>query len=127
MAVYRRHRSRWELEGAPLSIYVAGPISNGETYDEEAVHKNILKGIDTGYALMKKGHYPYIPHLDNELISRHPDISYEEIMKHDFFWLRRCDALFRIEGPSAGADREVYLAVELGKLIFHSLEEVWDA
>ena len=45
-------------------------------------------------------------------------------MKQDLQWLRVCDALFRLAGESKGADIEVALAMELGKLVFSDIYEI---
>ena len=42
----------------------------------------------------------------------------------DLQFLPFCDAVFRIAGESVGADREVARAEELGKIIYHFLDEV---
>jgi hypothetical protein len=39
-------------------------------------------------------------------------------------WLELCDAVYRIEGASPGADREVRRAVEVGMPVYYSLEEL---
>jgi hypothetical protein len=41
-------------------------------------------------------------------------------MKFSTEWLRKCDMLLRLPGKSAGADREVALAVELDIPIYLS-------
>ncbi len=38
--------------------------------------------------------------------------------------LERCDAVFRIEGESRGADEDVRLARELGKLVYWDFESI---
>lgn len=41
--------------------------------------------------------------------------------------LRKCDAVFRIEGASNGADQDVMIAQELGIPVYYQLEEVPEA
>jgi hypothetical protein len=38
--------------------------------------------------------------------------------------IEQCDAVFRIEGKSTGADADVRLAQELGKRVYWGLEEL---
>ena len=101
----------------PLKIYVAGPTS-------AATRKGILANVEVAkkvtVELMKKGHYPYTPHL---LCLLEHDQPWEFWMAFDEQWLRCCDALFYI-APSPGTDIELALAKELGMYIFYSLDEV---
>ena len=38
--------------------------------------------------------------------------------------IEQCDALFRIEGESRGADEDVRLALELGKPVYRSFSQI---
>jgi hypothetical protein len=38
--------------------------------------------------------------------------------------VERCDAILRVEGESRGADKEVALFKEQGKLVFRNLDEI---
>lgn len=38
--------------------------------------------------------------------------------------LERCDAVYRIEGASRGADQDARIALERGLRVFHSIEEL---
>jgi len=98
-------------------IYVAGPYSNGDKA------KNVERAIDMAELLSKKGWCPYIPHLTHfwDLLYLHP---YEFWLAQDNEWLVYCDALYRMEGESTGADKEVTYAKAIGMPIYYSLEEV---
>ena len=48
--------------------------------------------------------------------------AYERWMELDFEWLDCCQALIRLPGDSAGADREIDYAHSHGIPVFHSLE-----
>lgn len=97
-------------------VYVAGPY----TGDEEA---NVGRAIDAATVLLRAGLYPYVPHLSHYWEARHAH-HYEVWMDLDFGWVRRCDAVLRLPGPSAGADREVDLAMRLDLPVFYSVEAV---
>lgn len=100
----------------PHYIYVAGPISQGDTL------LNIKNGIDMGVELVKKGFTPYVPHQDFVAYMMHPDVlDYETILAQDFDWIERCDALIRLPGPSKGADREIAHCRKVGVPVFYSL------
>jgi len=97
-------------------VYVAGPY----TGDEEA---NVARAIDAATVLLRAGLFPYVPHLSHYWEARHAH-HYEVWMELDFGWVRRCDAVLRLQGASSGADREVTLAESLGLPVFHSMESV---
>jgi hypothetical protein len=97
-------------------VYVAGPY----TGDEEA---NVARAIDAATVLLRSGLFPYVPHLAHFWEQQHAH-HYEVWMNLDFAWVRRCDALLRLNGESKGADREVALARELGIPVFYSVMEV---
>lgn len=97
-------------------IYVAGPYSS----DPQG---NTDKAVDVAEELSKKGWCPHIPHLTHYWEKRHSH-PYEFWLNYDNEWLPYCDALFRIEGDSSGADKEVSFAKAIGMTVYHSLEEV---
>lgn len=100
------------------TVYVAGPLTTGNLM--ENVHKAVLAGD----RLMEAGYVPFIPHLSalHSMIVGRAD--YEEWMKYDFFWVRKCDSLLRLPGVSSGADREVELATKLKKPVFYDILEL---
>lgn len=100
-----------------LHVYVAGPLTKGNWND------NIRTACQMADELMAYGFWPYVPHLSAlwDLVSPH---GYEDWMMLDFAWLKKCDAVFRIPGESAGADREVKLAEELGIPVFTSVAAI---
>ncbi len=109
------------VEGEPLRIYVAGPITANSAKQTE-IHNNLGKSI--GEFLRSKGHTVFIPHNYEAVLG---DEGYEEILKLDFSIIKEwAQALFVIH-PSPGANRETALAEELGLPIFRSLDVVWVA
>jgi len=90
-----------------MRIYIAGPYTKGD------VEQNVFNAIKYGEFIRATGHTPFIPHLTHfwHIISEH---DYEYWMQLDRDWLEVCDALVRLPGESAGADREVEWAKELG-------------
>jgi hypothetical protein len=86
-----------------MKIYVAGPYTKGD------VAKNVHKAIEVGNNLRALGHTPFIPHLTHfwHLLIPH-EVDYWYV--YDIEWLLECDAVFRIEGESNGADTEVETA-----------------
>jgi hypothetical protein len=100
-----------------MKIYVAGPYTKGD------VEKNVARAIFIGDWITAFGHTVFIPHLTHFWHKQHAH-EWEFWMKQDFEWLRACDAVFRIEGESKGADMEVELAKELGKPVYYDIPEI---
>lgn len=117
-------------------IYIAGPITNPPGEHVENAKRASVVGeqvFETGMAI------PYMPHIllwwsadlmekDDRWIS--PTLgryTYEEWMDMCFNVIPRCDALFRMNGYSPGADREVEFARNIGIPVFHSMSglESW--
>jgi hypothetical protein len=97
-------------------VYVAGPISSDPL-------GNTHLALRVGAELMRVGFHPFIPHLSVlwQMVEPRP---YEEWMKWDFAWIKRCDALLRLYGESPGADREVAFAKEQGIPVFYSMADL---
>lgn len=100
-----------------MRIYVAGPYSTGD------VALNVRAAVEAADALAAAGHVPYLPHLTHlwHLVSPH---EYEFWLGYDEAWLRLCEAVVRLPGVSAGADRETDLAEALGMTVYASVEDV---
>lgn len=99
-------------------LYVAGPMTTGADH-----YRNVGLGMSAGLFAFYLGWAPFIPHMDAFLqmalgFSGDLPISYEEWMELDFVYLRASQALLRQEGASGGADREVELALALGKPVY---------
>lgn len=97
-------------------IYVAGPYSSCPVTGV----RNACQAAD---AIVECGHAAYIPHLTMlwDLVTKK---SYEEWLAIDLAWLPVCDAVLRLPGKSAGADREVAMAADLGIPVFTSFGEL---
>ena len=99
-------------------VYVAGPISKGD------VQENIRRGIEAGLHLLKAGYAPMIPHLS---CYAQPDAllgttAYEWWLELDLAFIEVCDAVIRLPGESAGADRETAYAETVGVPVFLDLD-----
>lgn len=110
-----------DSEKKGMRIYVAGPYTASHSRD---IQKNVNKAIDIGIELVRKGHYPYIPHLTHYIdIRPHCDLDWKDYMRLDDKWLEACDALYYISS-SKGADIELLAAKKRGLKIYTSLEDV---
>lgn len=102
------------MERRRLRVYVAGPISQGN------VEYNIQRGIEFGKQMLRDGLAPYIPHLDTFMFGGSGADQWNGLLEWDLEWVAASEALFRILGPSKGADLEVKVAEELGIPVFWS-------
>ena len=105
-------------------IYVAGPYSAD---DLAMVEANAAKAIYIGLMILKKGHIPFIPHL-NFLADQYAQahdiaMTYQEWMDWDKAFLDKCDALYYIDS-SPGTETERTYAWDCGKKIYYSLDEI---
>lgn len=99
------------VERRRLRVYVAGPISQGDVFE------NVTAAIRVGKQMVKDGLAPYIPHLDAFMFAG-DDISWNAYLEWDFEWASLAEALYRLPGPSQGADHEVSMALEHGIPVF---------
>lgn len=98
-----------------MRVYVAGPITKGDTL------VNIANAIHAAERLLNAGHAPYVPHLNYtwHMMYPHPHQDWYDL---DNEWLPMCEALLRLPGESPGADAEVKLANFLSIPVFHDVD-----
>lgn len=90
-----------------LKVYIASPYTKGD------IAVNVKAQLDAAHELMNKGYAPFAPLLCHFQHLVHPR-PYEDWFACDIEWVKSCDILVRLPGESAGADKEVALAKELG-------------
>lgn len=106
------------FERRRLRVYVAGPISKGDTL------KNVHRAIEFGAQLLEDGFAPYVPHLDAYMTlaaaAETPGQSddWRKLLEWDLEWVSVSDAVFRLSGESVGADLECSVAADLGIPVF---------
>jgi hypothetical protein len=100
-----------------MLVYVAGPYSKGDQL------LNIRQAILAANEVLEKGYYVFIPHLTHFWHMITPK-EYDKWLEIDTAILERCDIIYRIPGESVGADLEVALAKNLGKLIVYNLGDL---
>ena len=102
----------------PKRIYIAGPISIGDT----AVH--VRNAIDAAELLIVYGFVPYIPHLTHFWHFVHPhDLKFW--LDYDLEWLSLCDALLRLPGESKSSEIEIEHAKILGIPVFYNILDLY--
>jgi len=114
-----------------MLILIAGPYRSGTNDDPVLMRENLRRLEAVALPLFRKGHVPMIgewvalPLLEQAGSKRPGDPPYEEILypvAHRL--LEKCDAVFRIEGASKGADEDVRIAKERGLAVYYRLEDV---
>jgi len=117
-----------------MLILIAGPYRSGTGNDPTLIQQNLERLEAVALPLYLKGHIPVIGEwiaLPIMKLAGSKEVGDEVFTKMQYpishGILRRCDAIFRIEGDSNGADQDVKLGKQLGLKIYHSLEEVPDA
>ena len=98
-------------------VYVAGPISKGDQFE------NVKKAIDVAESLLIRGFTPFVPHVCVfwNFYSPRPKSDW---LKYDYSWILRCDAVFRMEGESEGADMEVAFAKSKCIPVYYNINEI---
>ncbi len=98
-------------------IYIASPYSIGDQV------LNVRRQVETADKLLELGYIPFCPCLTHfwHYLSPKPQ---EEWLRIDSEILSRCDAVLRLNGISAGANKEVSLAIDLKIPVYYSIEEL---
>jgi hypothetical protein len=112
------------MKQQPLRIYIAGPIS---ATTEEQTKFNVMEAMTAYLALIKKGHYPYCPHLctyaDTFALQNNITITYDEWLKLDFSWLNVCDIMIVLKA-SPGVKHEINYATMHNITWFDNYREI---
>jgi hypothetical protein len=110
----------------PTIVYVSGPITTGGN-----VPVNVRLGIEAAVKIMDRGYVVICPHekaFGMEMLSPR---SYEAWMKYDYRCIDASDVVYRMADehgvtmPSAGGDREVAYAQEIGKPVYWSYDTLF--
>jgi hypothetical protein len=119
----------------PLSksmlILIAGPYRSGTGDDPEKMAANVRHMESYALPIFRLGHIPVLgewfalPLLHLAGSKQVGDEAYQEIF-HPVAerLLKKCDAVLRMGGPSAGADRMVEVARANGLQIYTNLEQI---
>ena len=119
-----REANMWPLAQRPVDrplVYIAGPYTNPDPV------ANTHRAIREAEAMMETGLVtPVVPHLSLlwHTVVPHEDVAYW--YEYDLAILARCDALYRMEGASTGADAEVVFAHERGIEVFDAWIALYD-
>lgn len=114
-----------------LLVLVAGPYRSGTDDEPGKLAANVDAMNRAALEVFRAGHTPItgeavaLPLVELAGSTRVGDAVFDEIF-HPVArrLLERCDAVLRIGGPSAGADEMVEIALDAGKLVVSSVDEL---
>lgn len=112
----------------PLLILIAGPYRSGTGGDPTLIARNLERLEEAAAPIHRLGHVPMIgewvalPILRgmDQTDAAEGDVMYETAHR----LLQHCDAVLRLPGDSAGADKDVEIALDRGLPVYRSLEEI---
>ena len=97
-------------------VYIASPYTKGDTF------VNVQRQIEFGNDLIDKGYVPVSLLLNVVHYYAQKEREYDTWLEIDYNWILKCDALFRLEGESKGADLEVAYAKKNNIPVFTDME-----
>jgi len=112
-------------------ILIAGPYRSGTDGNAQRIADNLQRLEQAALEVYQRGHVPVIgewlalPLAAAAGSTRHDDaISEEYLYPVAHRLIAQCQAVYRIEGVSAGADNAVRLAHERGLTVYQRLAEI---
>lgn len=114
-----------------MLILIAGPYRSGTQDDPVLMRENLARLEAAALAVWRRGHLPMIGEWVALPIMRLAG----SLVPGDAVWeatqypvahqlLEKCDAVYRIEGASKGADQDVRIAMERGLPVYLKLEDI---
>lgn len=112
-------------------ILIAGPYRSGTDGEPQRIAANLQQLEQAALEVYQRGHVPVIgewlalPLAAAAGSTQHGDAICEEYLypvAHRL--IAQCQAVYRIEGASAGADNDVRLANERGLAVYHRLADI---
>ena len=114
-----------------MVILIAGPYRSGTNDDPALMQENLSRLEAAALEVFRRGHLPMIgewvalPLMRLSGSTAVGDAVWESIqypVAHTL--LEKCDAVYRIEGASKGADQDVRIAQGRGLPVYRRLEEI---
>jgi hypothetical protein len=114
-----------------MMILIAGPYRSGTQDDPVLMERNLSRLEAAALEVWQRGHLPMIGEwvalpLMHQAGMKSPGDPVWESMQYPVahYLLQKCDAVYRIEGASKGADQDVRIATERGLPVYFKIEEV---
>jgi hypothetical protein len=114
-----------------MMIVIAGPYRSGTGDDPDKLAANVKAMESYALPLLRAGHLPVVGEWFSLPLaalagSKHvSDAAFAEVTEPvDERLVQRCDAVLRVGGASAGADKMVQLAQRHGRQVFERLSDI---
>lgn len=115
----------------PMLILIAGPYRSGTNDNPALIAANVKQMTSMALEVYRMGHLPVmgewfaLPLIEEAGSKKIGDDIFNSIFHPVAVQLiDHCDAVFRIGGPSAGADEMVATGKKKNKIIFYRKEEI---
>jgi len=112
-------------------ILIAGPYRSGTDGDAQCIADNLHRLEQAALAVYQRGHVPVIGEwLALPLAAAAGSTQLGDAVSEAFLYpvahrlIAQCQAIYRIEGASAGADNDVRLANEWGMQVYYRLDDI---
>lgn len=112
-------------------ILIAGPYRSGTNGDTQRIADNLHRLEQAALAVYQRGHVPVIGEwLALPLATAAGSTQLGDAVSEAFLYpvahrlIAQCQAIYRIEGASAGADNDVRLANEWGMPVYYRLDDI---
>ncbi len=112
-------------------ILIAGPYRSGTDGDAQCIADNLHRLEQAALAVYQRGHVPVIGEwLALPLAAAAGSTQLGDAVSEAFLYpvahrlIAQCQAIYRIEGASAGADNDVRLANEWGIPVYFRLDDI---
>ena len=112
-------------------ILIAGPYRSGTDGDAQRIADNLHRLEQAALAVYQRGHVPVIGDwLALPLATAAGSTQLGDAVSEAFLYpvahrlIAQCQAIYRIEGASAGADNDVRLANEWGMPVYYRLDDI---
>ena len=112
-------------------ILIAGPYRSGTDGDAYRIADNLHRLEQAALAVYQRGHMPVIGEwLALPLAAAAGSTQLGDAVSEAFLYpvahrlIAQCQAIYRIEGASAGADNDVRLANEWGIPVYYRLDDI---
>jgi hypothetical protein len=112
-------------------ILIAGPYRSGTDGKQELIEANLARLENAALAVYQRGHVPVIGEwLALPLAKAAGSESIDDEISESMIYpvahrlITKCDAIYRIEGVSKGADMDINIAREHGLAIYTRLEDI---
>lgn len=112
-------------------ILIAGPYRSGTDGDAQRIADNLHRLEQAALAVYQRGHVPVIGEwLALPLATAAGSTQLGDAVSEAFLYpvahrlIAQCQAIYRIEGASSGADNDVRLANEWGIPVYYRLDDI---